>query len=437
MTTNDGDHTAGGAAAPTVADAVDVIAAARAAETGERRAVVTKWLALLDLADQRATMALDGVDRDTWLQVDLGLLRTEAQQVGRLGQARRTMPLVWSRFTDLTISFAQLRHIAASCSTVPADRIAVADLAVAARIDVADRECASAIIDDVELIAHELGPDNDERRERRRELGSRLSFSPDLFGGGTMIGVFDTKDFALAVEAIDRAVTTQHTLDRGALLPTGHTDHDEARQANKLTIDQARGQAFIGLLARRVDGDPATPALNLTVTTTLDALAGISDQPAMLLANITGGRLMASAKTIRRWTESHDATVRLIVLDEQGHDVLGAGDATRFSRGWLDEIVRSRHAASTFPGSRVAQNVCDVDHATDHAAGNTHVDNLAPVDRSRHSQKTRGCWSVTQRRDGSRVWKHTKTGWTAESAPPGAKIDLAEHRAERRKRRRP
>ncbi len=375
MKTNGSDDTTDGAAAPTVADAVDAVAAARRAERAERRAVVTKWLALLDLADQRATMALDGVDRDTWLQVDLGLLRSEAQQVGRLSQVRRTMPLVWSRFIDHTISIAMLRQIASVCSSIPVDRVAVADLAVAARIDITDRECASAVIDDVELIAHELGPDNDE-------------------------------------------------------------DHD-ARADNKLTIDQARGTAFIGLITRSTsDGDNVAPQLNLTVTTTLDALAGISDEPAMLLANVTGGRLMASAKTIRRWTETHDATVHLVVLDEKGEQVLGAGAPTRFSQGWLDEIVRARHPVSTFPGSRVPQQVSDVDHATDFTPGTTHVDNLAPVDRSRHGQKSRGCWTVTQLPNGSRVWKHTRTEWTAESAPVGAKTDLDDHRAERRKRRR-
>jgi hypothetical protein len=91
---------------------------------------------------------------------------------------------------------------------------------------------------------------------------------------------------------------------------------------------------------------------------------------------------------------------------------------TRKPPGWLAELLLAMHDTCTEAGCHTAARVCDVDHATPWAAGgHTDAGNLGPLCATGNRSAGRHGWRIDQHPDGSRHWRHPRSGLRIRTVP--------------------
>jgi hypothetical protein len=111
-----------------------------------------------------------------------------------------------------------------------------------------------------------------------------------------------------------------------------------------------------------------------------------------------------------------DGTWRRLVTDPQtGHLVDCARTRYRPSQHLTDYLL-TREKVSSFPGSAIPSQRCDLDHTQPYPQGPTDRDNLGPLDRRAHRAKTTGNWTMQRTPGGTTTWR-SPTGHTHTTEP--------------------
>lgn len=156
------------------------------------------------------------------------------------------------------------------------------------------------------------------------------------------------------------------------------------------------------------------PRVHLDVVITLDALLGLTAQPAQL----SGGEPIP-AEAVRGMLA--DATMRRLVTDPLTGQLLDYGRRTYRVPDALRRLVQARDRTCRFPGCGRRATGCQVDHAIAWDDGGTTAPaNLGALCTRHHQAKTHGGWSITDSRsDGSCTW-HSPLGrrYHRRPAPP-------------------
>lgn len=129
-----------------------------------------------------------------------------------------------------------------------------------------------------------------------------------------------------------------------------------------------------------------------TVVLTLDALAGLAQDPALLAGHgtITAEFARALAETAR--------SVNVLVVDGDG-TVVGIGDRSYRPRQQLRDQITTAYPTCIFTGCHRPVDRSDFDHTDPfdrdqpERGGGTELDNLVPLCRHHHRLKTLGGWS--------------------------------------------
>jgi hypothetical protein len=134
-----------------------------------------------------------------------------------------------------------------------------------------------------------------------------------------------------------------------------------------------------------------------------------------------------NAAAARRLIDQRGADLRTTILDDTGQ-VVGIGRRHRVPPGWLTDGLLALHDTCSEPGCTTAALSCQTDHARPwHPArpgdlpGRTDVDNLAPLCTSANRTKETDGWTCTQTADGTRTWRHQRSGLTATTIPTGTR----------------
>ncbi len=161
----------------------------------------------------------------------------------------------------------------------------------------------------------------------------------------------------------------------------------------------------------------------LLIRIELDTLLDRDRLPVTVLTSLTGGRMWADAATIRTLIQERGADLRTVVFEDTGR-MLGVGRRTRIPPGWLADALLALHDTCSAPGCRVAARVCQLDHARpwhprhpDEPGGSTEVPNLAPLCGTDNAAKEPDGWTATQALDGTRLWRHARTGLATRTLP--------------------
>jgi hypothetical protein len=164
----------------------------------------------------------------------------------------------------------------------------------------------------------------------------------------------------------------------------------------------------------------ATPKVVLRAE--LDTLLDRGRTPAALLHHLLGGAVHVDHATARRMVDTRGAELRTVIMDHGR--VVGVGRAARLAPGWLRDATLALHDVCTAPGCATAARACDTDHARpwhphrpDARPGTTDIDQLAPLCRHDNRRKERDGWRVEQRPDGSREWRHPRSGLVTRTVP--------------------
>jgi hypothetical protein len=159
----------------------------------------------------------------------------------------------------------------------------------------------------------------------------------------------------------------------------------------------------------------------------LSSLLGRDALPAQLLTTLAGCRMHVDAATARRLVDRYGFDLRLVLIDDGR--IVGVGRRTAQVPGWLGEAILAVHDTCSEPGCLTAARVCDTDHAVPASdGGTTDVDNLAPLCVTINRGPDRRRWDVTQTPDGSRTWRHRRTGLTTRTLPATWRPPPAERR---------
>ncbi len=364
-----------------------------------------------------ASPVVGGLPTGVLLATDAGMVASERDAMQLIVAARSKLPSLDDAARSGALSSSQIRAVATTCGRLRPDTCAIIDEylpdLIARSAGVEADWIRRQVIDLVDLIhTRPL-----ERAEDRAERDEHLRLQPDLFGGGRIDGRFAAESFQLLSAALDRRMQAE-TLDRTELQPSGSFDSLAARTHNGSILGTARAAALMSIVADELAGSAAAPVSaavpTMLVTTTLDALAGMTDEPGKLLTTMTGGAVNVSARNVRRWAD-RGARVRLIVHDEDGN-VAGVGRLVHHQPDWLRDTVRAMFPTCVIPGCEIPAARSDLDHHVpfDHDdptnGGATSVDNSGWLCRTHHREKTAGSWAITtDPHDGSRVITHLAT----------------------------
>ncbi len=189
---------------------------------------------------------------------------------------------------------------------------------------------------------------------------------------------------------------------------------DKAGKSAGLGLDARRADAFSGIMMAAL-ADPAQPAahgrpVSVGVVVDLPTLLGLADNPAELVGHgpIPGevARLLAEGATWRR-----------LVTDPVTGHLLDYGRTTYTPPRALSDFVLARNARCVFPGCSLPAHANQIDHAVAWSAGgDTSADNLRPLSRRHHDDKTLRGWAYVINADGSVTWT-SPTGHTY-TVPP-------------------
>ncbi len=378
---------------------------------------------LLVLSETGLTEAATGVPLEQWLAVVARSTRSDRRMLMTAVGVCRRLPSLRAGFGAGEVSWSQLRAVALKLERVPRlldDRL---DGALASAIDGAAGADPDALARVVTWTLAELG-DDDATAAAGAPNEDLLVLQPRLDGsGGRLYGDLGPVGFA----AVD-AATDPGPLGTATRTSFGAAPDADGTAENRRTVGQARAARLIDLCRRGGPDDPRRDAgeaggarpvrpPTLLLRAELDALLGRSGPPAQLLTTLAGGVMHCDTATARRLVDEHGADLRLVVLDDGA--VVGVGRRTRQPPGWLTDAALALHDTCTEPGAcPTAARVCDLDHARPTAAaGPTDVANLAPLCASANHRKERDGWTATQTADGTRTWRHARSGLTTRTLP--------------------
>ena len=189
---------------------------------------------------------------------------------------------------------------------------------------------------------------------------------------------------------------------------------DKDGKAARLGLDARRADAFSGIMAAAL-ADPAQPVahgrpVSVGVVVDLPTLLGLADNPAELV-----GHGPIPAEVARHLAE--DATWRRLVTDPVTGHLLDYGRTTYTPPRALSDYVLARDARCVFPGCSLAAHANQIDHAVAWSdGGDTSADNLRPLSKRHHDDKTMRGWAYVINADGSVTWT-SPTGHTY-TVPP-------------------
>lgn len=165
------------------------------------------------------------------------------------------------------------------------------------------------------------------------------------------------------------------------------------------TMDQLRADIYVDLLLGRSANSAPTSRGVVTMTASLETLAGLSDD----VAEIPGFGPVISDVARQVLSDHPNAELRYRVTADDG-DVL-IGTPSRFASKHLRTFLETRDQTCVRPGCRMPATECDIDHRQRWADGGATDDrNDQPLCRHDHMVKDSGGWALDRRPDGSYVW---------------------------------
>jgi hypothetical protein len=182
------------------------------------------------------------------------------------------------------------------------------------------------------------------------------------------------------------------------------------------TLDQRRADIFAGLVLSaagvRFNGtqDPAIPAL-VKVVVNIETLLGLGSEPGEL-----EGHGPICAEQARRIAHAQGSRWRFLLTASDG-TLADASERTYTPRAATRRAVQLKFRTCTFPSCAMPAERCDLDHGLAfHKGGLTSTQNLAPLCRTHHNQKSQGAWRHDRVGD-TILWTSTRTGHTYATGP--------------------
>jgi hypothetical protein len=396
---------------------------------------------LMTLQEHELAERATGVALEQWLAIVGRRTGADRRMLLTAGDTLRRLPSLRDAFlVDGTVSWAQTRAVVLRVHRLPRHLDDAVDHQLARAIAAGLDTDPDALVHRVGWIALELDPSEPSEAQRRAEDGEFLALQPRLDGsGGRVFGDFGPVGFA----TLDAALSGPPAAGSG---PTrdgfGRRPDEDRSRASADATGRRRAARLLELCEGAVPAsggatDDGAGRPQLLVRVDLSTLLDRDQLPAELLTTLTGGRMWASAQTVRDLIAARGADLRSVILDDTGA-VVGVGRSQRLAPGWLRDALLARHDTCSAPGCRTAARVCDADHAhpwhpvagTDAPPGRTDVDELAPLCRTDNGTKERDGWRATQHPDGSRTWHHPRTGLTTRTVParwrPPPRPDITE-----------
>ncbi len=169
------------------------------------------------------------------------------------------------------------------------------------------------------------------------------------------------------------------------------------------SIGELRCEALETLVLGDHNGRPVSLRAHLDVLVSLDALLGVTDDPAELV-----GAGPISIGAVRDLLADRDAevTVRRLITEPQTGNLLDVGRASYRIPDRLRELIVTRDQVCRFPGCNRRAARCQIDHAIAwDDGGSTVVSNLGALCVRHHQLKTHGGWRIEHSKpDGSCEW---------------------------------
>ncbi|MDZ4250211.1 MAG: DUF222 domain-containing protein, partial [Candidatus Nanopelagicales bacterium] len=155
-------------------------------------------------------------------------------------------------------------------------------------------------------------------------------------------------------------------------------------------IDQIRADTLTDLILNNPTGSAAGSAaagVEVNVVVGLDTLLGLAEDQ----GDVTG--LGPVPATVARELAA-DGTWRAWITDAASSTVISTGSTTYTPGAALARLVRAREPYCRHPGCRRQSQACDLDHAVAWPKGATTAQNLGPLCRRHHNQKTHHGWNL-------------------------------------------
>jgi hypothetical protein len=435
---------------------------------------------LLLLEDTSLAEAATGLGIDTWLTIvgrrtgaDVRMLRTTAKVM-------RRVPSLHAAFQAGQVSWAQVRSVVLAVRPLPRhldDRI---DTAVAYVLTAAADNEPDGLTRSIRWHLDALDPSETEREQQEASEQEYLAMQPRLDGtGGRFWGELGATNWALFdaaintalfddhtphitetteaggpscsdpdaddaavrdpddLDAVDRHSTPRRVRDVGRARITRLIDHLDNSMANRLVPPTAGAHATSRPTGSSPDdptghavSGPMRSRMQLLLRIDLSTLLDRDRTPASLLTTLLGGHVRVTAATARALLEQRGADLRTVIVDDVGA-VVGVGRRARVAGDWLNDATLALHDTCSFPGCSIAARRSETDHAHPwHPArrgdppGKTDIDQLAPLCWAHNQTKESDGWSVTQRPDGTRRWRHHRTGLSTTTPPARPPSDV-------------
>jgi Domain of unknown function (DUF222) len=169
------------------------------------------------------------------------------------------------------------------------------------------------------------------------------------------------------------------------------------------TMDQLRTDIALDCLAGK-DFQHAKVHVYLTLPAT--TALGIDTTPGHL-----AGYGWLPAQRALELAAQEDATWQRVLTDPATGQVIDVSRGKYRPPAALRDHLRLAYPTCTGPGCQQPAHRCDLDHLTPFPAGPTTSENMRPLCRSHHNQKTHGGWRATISPDGTNLTWITKHGY--------------------------
>jgi hypothetical protein len=341
-------------------------------------AAVADQAAAVTVAAVGAARAAGSTERAAGLSVDhfLGLAarrtRGDARGLVRLAAVLDTLPVTAGLFADGTLSYSQVREIAAFARDLRVEQRVELDGQVAADAAAGVRGDPDWVVDRAGDLVARVRADLTGRREDRGVEASFVAVQPRLDGGGSGYFELDAVSMATVLEGLDAAADAPGLEDADGPLParrrggqladgfvrlsafylahTGHPCADATPDTGTEADDGGAPGSAPGCAHR------AKPTLYATVD--VATLAGVEDHSARLLWRMVGAPPRLTATSAR--VLACDAKVIPVLVDTTG--VLAVGEPTDRIPVHVRRGVIVRDGGCRMPGCRAPAAWCDAHH---------------------------------------------------------------------------
>ncbi|MBU6243891.1 MAG: HNH endonuclease [Actinomycetales bacterium] len=275
---------------------------------------------------------------------------------------------------------AEQAQFAYGCSVLEGRALVTAEASTVARTRRAVNLAVATVLDAKEV----------ERGRRGRTIAD-VSLFDDGDGSATLLARMPV-EHAYACFAAVTALAQDRRLDVPCDARAGQ------RRAHALaTLILGTGQQSTAAASPSGESDPGRgnigglgphPRVHIDVVISLEALLGLTAQPAQL----PGGESIP-ADVVRCLLE--DATMRRLVTDPLSGQLLDLGRRTYRVPQALREFIEARDRTCRFPGCNRRATNCEIDHAVAwDDGGATEVANLGALCTRHHLVKTHGGWRI-------------------------------------------